>query len=200
MDSAPKFLYRFFKDEKFALDFLNHGKFLLRTLKYYASTEDASRRDSSESVSHFKAQHRQRNGDLVDAGDEYWETGPRVYVFCTSSPDVNLERAKKNLGRYIVKIKHPTLFLKAIENTRYPFNVRRFLLREVSYSKGEAREVDVSYCDDDLLSAWQKPIDFKDEHEFRYILETDEYSSSKPDYYPNIEWKDTPQYLEKLWD
>jgi hypothetical protein len=200
MDKTPKFLYRFFDKEKYALDFLNHGRARLGTLKYYASIEDASRRDSSEGVAHFKALHRDDNGDLVNTGDEYWNGGYHTYIFCTSSPDVNLEKAKKQWGHYIVKIKYPNLFLKAVEKATYPFTVKRSLLKQVSYSKGEEREVDVSYCDEDCLSAWQKPKTFKNECEYRFILITDKYSTSDVEPLRCIEWKDTSQYLEKFWD
>jgi len=200
MDSIPKSLYRFFSEERYAFDFLNHGRFRLRTLQYYARIEDSSRRDSSEGVAHFKALHRKDNGNLVDAGNEYWEAENHTYIFCTSSPDVDIEKGKKQLGRYVVKIQYPNLFLKAIEKAEYPFKVKRLLLKQVSYSKGAEREVDASYCNEDSFSAWQKPKTFESEFEYRYILITNKCSSRNFESFVDIECKNTSQYFKKLWD
>jgi len=175
----PKFLYKGFSKKKYAIEFIENGKFQLGLIQYYRKTEDDSRRDESEGKSESIVKNYWPDLDLRLIGTY----GNPLYLFCTSGPNVDLNHMK-NRWPYIVKINDPgelknTLCELKPNNTK--MEAMGCMIKKVSYTKGEPINIDPNSFEAVNLTYTQKPRSYWKECEFRYIVTTLPPSNRTPD-------------------
>ena len=169
--AIPPYLYKGFSKEKYAIEFLEKGKFLLCLLEHYKTIEDDNRRDESEGQSESIVKKYLPDFTLRLKGTHI---NP-LYLFCTSGPNVDLALMKVKWP-YIVKISDPKK-LKESLNDKKPVNtkmeiVNKCKIAEVIYTKWEIVDIDPDSIEAVKMSYTQKPRKYKKECEFRYIITT----------------------------
>lgn len=178
--TIPKYLYRGFSEEKYAIEFIEKGKFRLGRPQYYKTIEDVSRRDESEGKSESIVKKYLPDFTLRLTGTY----GNPLYLFCTSGPNVDLDYIKGKWP-YIVKITDPEKLKKSLCAIK-PINTKmettgRCMIKEVSYTKWEAIDIDPDSIEAVKLTYTQKPRSYEKECEFRYIVTTLPPLNHKPD-------------------
>ncbi|MHC5083070.1 MAG: hypothetical protein ACYTET_03925 [Planctomycetota bacterium] len=205
----PDFCYKFYKCKKYAVEFIQKGSFRLGSLESYRSIEDNSRQDSSEGTGHIIEKtnapvygYSPKNPNDVIQREVESDVESQVelhnptYSFCTVLPAGNCDQISKKFGKYIVKINKPLTFAEEINN--YLNSPSRFLVEghKVLYNKGQNLGTILSDDDRIELSYKQKPEDYSQENEFRFVaidLASQEYEE-----FLKIELNKTLEYLSPL--
>jgi hypothetical protein len=166
MNDFPPFLYRFFDNKQYALEFIQ-GKIYLGSLAYYSKIEDEMRRDETENIS----LGNWKNTNIT------WRIGSinERFVLCTSGPGVDIEKMKiKFKSQYVVKICNPLDLFNSISTVwkdhTLSINDKKYEaeLVKVIYEKGETQELHPYLIAPPGYT--QKPTRFADEIEFRFVL------------------------------
>lgn len=182
----PRTLYRFFKEKKYAEEFISRGKIRAGLISSYRKIECQNRRDESEGEAHYRMPGRviscmfTRNSseepvcfEKDGLEEHHISHGNRIYLICSSLCLENLDQKISRFGAHIVKIHSPVSLAIDIDwSLNHPDGSGRFLVdgRRVEYSKGEILahvEDTKEYVD---LGYIQKPPSFAVEDEFRYCL------------------------------
>lgn len=182
----PEIVYKAFKEEEFALNFINEGIFRIGSLNGYRMTEDASRKDPTEGESFYQFEedlqqvHYSGDSETVRTSNKKglmnvsgnW--GNPTFIFCTSLPSVDVPYLKEKFGEFVVQINAPGQFIsdmqEAILKTDYPFIGKGFVRgRYVEYSMGEVLTADLEVVDSCELATFQKLPEFSPENEYRFI-------------------------------
>jgi len=176
----PAYLYKGFSKEKYALEFLEKGKFHLGLLEYYKYIEDDIRRDESEGQSESIVKKYLPDFTLHLKGTQI---NP-LYLFCTFGPTADLGYIKAKWP-YVVKITDPQKLKKSL-NDKKPVNTKmetvgKCKIERVRYTKWEAVDIDPDSIEAVRLSYTQKPRSYEKECEFRYIVTTLPPVNHKPD-------------------
>jgi len=178
--TIPPYLYKGFRKEKYAIEFLEKGKFRLYLLEYYRIIEDENRRDESEGQSESIVSKYLPDFTLYLKGSHI---NP-LYPFCTSGPNVDLQYMKAKWP-YVVKISDPKK-LKQFLTEKKPVNTKmgifgRCRLEKVSYTKREPIDIDPDSFEAVRLTYIQKPRSYENECEFRYIITALPPANHQPD-------------------
>lgn len=159
----PSFLYRAFKEEDHANQFLK-GKIRFGLLDYYKNSEDESRRDPFEGESSTFLGQLHLKGGLCNP----------VYLLCTSGPDVDLDYFRKKFGDFVVKIMNPGQFRDDISNIKAfvpDVNISGNCdFKKVEYTKDQDQPIDVEETVRLRLYYCQKHSYFSPECEYRYVI------------------------------
>ncbi|MCK4911629.1 MAG: hypothetical protein KAR83_08290, partial [Thermodesulfovibrionales bacterium] len=212
-NDTPKILYKSYKKEKYANDFISRGKFRLGRIDFYKNIEDNARCDKSEGESSSFV-----SGDVpyVAINDKLVEThqgfkkgyfhlsGTHLnpqYLFCTSGPQVDLDWLRENMGEYIVVINNPVMFLEHIR-LNSPITPKIKLsgipfIDEVVYNKGEVVEINSDSMEAVRLTWKQKPVSYCKECEWRVVVTTEMVDT--PDKYIEYDFKKRIEYAEPFF-
>ena len=163
MNNEPLFLYRAFKEDEHANQFLK-GKIRFGLLDYYKNSEDDSRRDPFEGESSTYSGQLHLKGGLCNP----------AYLLCTSGPDVDLNYLREKFGNYVVKITNPGQFRDDISN------IKAFIpdvsisgncdFKKVEYTKDQDQPIGVEGTVRLRLYYCQKHSWFSPECEYRYVI------------------------------
>ena len=199
---CPQKLYRAFKDECYAQDFIRNGTIRLFSLAKYRHVDDDSRRDSDEG----SAKYHQRLPEFKNSIQEIDEThANQYYILCASGPEVNENYLKAKYGKFVVKINSPVELMEDIRS-QCPKHITSIELKPVEYTRGRKRLME-NREPGSLISITQKSISDSKDCEYRYILMSTytrnyDYFSDSADAENlciEVDLKCTPKYLEKLW-
>jgi len=166
MNKIPPHLFRFFKEEKYALAFIK-GKVRFGSLRYYRYLED-ERADKTEGLQFFKWENTKISHTTVSIHEHY--------ILCTSGPEVDIYKMiEKFESPFVVRIDNPYALFEKIKTAwnKHSFSIKNqnssvdFL--RIQYNKGGTQESHRYYIPPHVCS--QKPLEkYEDEKEFRYIL------------------------------
>jgi hypothetical protein len=184
MNNFPPFLLRFIDNEDYARQFLK-GEVRFGLLSYYKKIEGV-RRDKKEGQASFfwnKAAPQitidLRSNQIIDRGESDQNIRYRGfsinqrYILCTSHPEADANKLKKEIGTFIIRIKQPLVLLNKIKEAwkNHPFSLNGSTeLKPVVYNRDGLLEpdpyliapADYSYTQKSKLDEYQK--------EYRYVL------------------------------
>lgn len=179
----PEFCYRAFNREEYAKQFLDNGSFRLGCRYNYRDIENKARQDPTEGRGYTKepgivttlwVSPNPTEKTIWTREQGYQEynidLGNAVFLFCTSSPPVNLGHMRKNFGEYIVKIGEP----QKLAGDIYDYFVstgHKFIISgcKVVYNKGQKLDRELEKNERLDYSFKQKPESFKPDCEFRIV-------------------------------
>jgi hypothetical protein len=180
----PRFVYRAFTERSHAEDFVLRGRFRLGNLRVYATLENEERRDSSEGQGRFQRFGTVTSVDFVaDSDDTFVSQAPGyvhvhtellnpTFVLSCSLPGVNLDYLRSRFGPWVVRIDEPRRLAqelaKHLETLPDRFGGVEGCL--VHYNKDGRVEEGLSNMASTRLSYSQKPLSFKPENEFRFVV------------------------------
>ncbi len=192
-DSLPRYLYRAFKCETFASDFVERGKFRMGRSRIYQEIEDIKRQDPNEGIGHYVDK---------DGIHEHFQLGNTMYLLCCSRPEVDYGYLTEKMGRHVVRIIDPQRLVDDVNqflaSSQYKFPAG-ILCKAVQYSKGKKLSESLDkYCRA-IFSTYQKTHSFKAEAEFRLIaILIDSCGSKEPGDYLEINLGKKLDYIETL--
>lgn len=181
-ESFPTFVYKAYSNEAYARAFVEEGRVRLGALRQYKLTEDQNRRDTTEGEAHVRFPDgvtqvhfaRDSSETFVSEAPGTMESrsslGNPIFLFCTSLPSASEEFLRERFGPVLVTIENPEQFFddvhRAMESTGWKF---RLVATEVEYSKGDLIAADPGAFEGARLGYTQKPGEFSDESEFRFV-------------------------------
>ena len=209
----PSHAIRCFDEEQYALDFINKGKFRMKTNISYRNIECANRKDVDEGNGAYKLYGEKVSGLVhpdpnvpTEWKTEYGEVSHQttftnaVYVLCCSVSD-DLEMVKHKFGAYPVRINEPkklAIMIDASLNT----GPETFLVfgSLVQYNRNELLNVpDEEKHKLGDLAYIQKDPSFSDDQEFRYCLISMQRFSDDADEALYLDLKQPLRFAEPLW-
>lgn len=186
-DYPPK-LYRAFRCEQHALDFLEEGVVWLGELRYYREIEDSNRQDKSEGQGELRIV---QNGNILNLEGEY--VSP-VYICCCSyPPNGNETILPTRFGRFIVRINDSRQFGQDLTDTLKTV----VECVKVSYTKGQSVPSIPSTEDRLRLYYAQKDTRFRDDYEYRLVL-TKGLTLKKPDKFIEVRLNRRLRYADLI--
>jgi hypothetical protein len=185
-DKPPKYLLKGFSKQIHAQKFITNCEVRLGNLQTYNSIEDNSRKDQTEGESHvltiekIKSYHiNRKTQQVINSSSSLGVMHHKgsisniVYIFCSSSPEVNRKLFFKKFGPHHVEIFNPKAFVNAISLAAkskkiFGLNLLNIITYKVSYNYGEVSNEFDMFNFKALIA--QKPPNFSPECEFRIAL------------------------------
>ena len=184
--SFPAPLFRALKEEQYARDFVEQGKFRLCCLDYYHKIEDEKKRDKSEGEGSFEILGPRPvvtiDQETMEVVSEKTEVGSiyrgiitvsPCYILCFSGPKVDIDYLREKHGQHVVRVNQPDLLVQDIkaylEHGFALSNTMQLECVEVRYDKDQLLESEPTEGEKDQLSYGQKyPCDAMD-FEYRIV-------------------------------
>ena len=184
----PSPLYKVFKLEEHARDFMERGSLLMWSLSYFARIEDEERRDEDEGRGRVKiigprpvvvcnAESGEIQSVRSEIGDVYFSTGSihPCYLYCFHGPQVDRDYlARGRYGRYVLRINDPDALVCEIRGylERCSPNTMWLHCAPVRYDRDQLQEKlpDPASVERLLLSCCQKGEKDHVDCEYRLIL------------------------------
>lgn len=190
--NLPEALFRAFKEEKYAIEFIDKGEFRFGELAYYRDIEDDARRDDSEGYGRY-FDHQNIQYDF--------ELGNPIYLFPCAVPDVDLKYLRARFGQFIVRINDPQLFVQQTEAYLATQGVHTFNGihgNTVKYTKGTKFDQELDSTQRVKLSLIQKPSGYHRESEYRLFTILKHDSECPPQAFLKINLGQSLRYAEML--
>ena len=195
----PGVVYRSFDKREFAEQFIEEGRFRLCEIRDYNKIEDAFRRDITENTAHVKTIEPVVSVHFPTDGGEPFETiavgeksrtaafdNKLIYILCCS-----LKVPTGKFGAYSVKILDPKALATDISTFLETLPWKVFGGVEgvrIEYTKGLFRDGVPDSVDMARLCYTQKPGEFADDEEFRFVT-IHEWNENKKDLEVNLDKK-----------
>jgi len=158
----PRKLYRFFDEERYAVEFIE-GTFQIGHQVRYTNTTLGARADGSEGVSSYLKEGIEHQNSFTN----------QIYVLCCSAEHVDVSEISRKFGKWVVVIYNPVELAIDLDYYLNGDGTKlgvQIVGAPVDYTKGLA--LSGAYEEQRLveLALTQKPPRYKEECEFRYCL------------------------------
>jgi hypothetical protein len=180
-DELPAKLLRFTDKEEYALAFARDGRIRLSNQRNFTDSTVDPRSDSTEGQGRLLIPNQILNSVPTTGGipvgvrgtlDAGFVNGNPTFLFCTSVPQVDINRMKEKMGAFIVEIYNPKLFCDALEESVRSLGPKILLFEyhhcRVQYDKGVATAAALDPAKQEHLAFSQKPLGYSEECEYRF--------------------------------
>jgi len=128
--------------------------------------------------------------------------GNPTFVFCTSSPHVDINKMKEKMGQFVVEIFNPKLFCEALEESLRALGSKvqlyEFHRGAVLYDKGIATAATLDPAKQEHLAFLQKAPSYTDECEYRFIAMFNEEKETNESTHIYLQLKKPADYARIL--
>lgn len=210
-DELPAKLLRFVDKEEYALAFARDGRIRLSAQKNFTDSSDNSRSDSSEGHGRLLIPNQILNSIPTKGGipvgvrgtlDAGFVNGNPTFIFCTSLPQVDVDKMKAKMGQFVVEIYNPKLFCEALDKSLRALGPQvqlyEFHQCRVLYDKGIAVASTLDPAKQEHLAFAQKAPSYSKECEFRFAALFNEEEETNARSHIELELKKPEDFLRIL--
>lgn len=182
----PKVLYKCYDKREYAERFVEEGCIRAGSLNYYATIECESRCDPTEGEGHYQIPGPVTEVTFFKGSSiapviretegiqqHHVISANKVFAFCCTNQDVNMERMRSKFGKYIVQIYNPVrlaIDLDLVLNESDGKANYQVIGSNIVYNKGELIKGEQENIERLDWAYIQKAERFTEEMEFRYCL------------------------------